>query len=348
MLQKNDRIRPPIRIVGVSDSSGGISSSAGLPLQQMLDWKEAGRAMKEYCGNDVLHHASSIDMLRTTAVCGNIVFDGTPVNLSTGGVGLECCRYAAANGVHIVMANKAPLVLAYDELMQTAAETPKCFIEFSATVCGGLPVVNVGRRDLYCGQMDLIEGIFNSTSNYILSRMAKGEDAADALKAAQLAGIAETDPTLDIEGYDTANKLVIICNSVLRIPAKLADVDLTGITGITSADIADAAAVGEVYRLIGSARRFDNTAAAEGAAAVKCLDEKRGCYVLTVKPTRVKNESFFGGCSETDMCAVFRSDEFETVSIKNDETGVFPTSSAMLRDCFSIIRSCSTAGCVSI
>ena len=62
-------------------------------------------------------------------------------------------------------------------------------------------------------------------------------------------------------------------------------------------------------------------------------------YKLTVKPVRVKKSSFFGNCVDSDMCVVFRSDEFETISMKTDEKGVFPTAAAMLRDCFTIIRS---------
>lgn len=340
LLLMPDRIRPPVRVVGVSDSSGGISAPAGLPLLQVLQWKLDGNRMCDFKGAvDVVNHASTIDMVKNAAKRGDILFDGTPVNLQTGGVGLESCRYAATNGIHIVLANKAPLVLAYDELMATAAQEPSCCIEFSATVCGGLPVVNVGRRDLLCGQMDCVKGIFNSTSNFILTSMAKGQEPAEALRIAQAAGIAETDPSLDLEGYDTANKLVIISNSVLRIPARLADIDITGISGISHRDINEAACVGEVYRLIGTAQRYDSISEASCATAVPCPDPQRGCYVLSVKPARVKANSFLGGCVDSDMCVVFRSEEFETISMKTDETGVYPTSCAMLRDCFAISRS---------
>jgi homoserine dehydrogenase len=72
-----------------------------------------------------------------------------------------------------VFANKAPLVLAYNELMGLSREHGG-EIKFSATVCGGLPVVNVGCRDLVCSKFSLIEGVFNSTSNFVLSEVAKG------------------------------------------------------------------------------------------------------------------------------------------------------------------------------
>lgn len=334
MLQQ-DRKRPPIRIVGISDSSGGVSSNSGLPLGDILAWKTSGNSLRSYGGGeDIAQHPSTLSMVQATAKRGDIVLDGTPVDLQTGGAGLECCRYATLHGIHVILANKAPLVLAYEELTQNAALEPKSWIEFSATVCGGLPVVNVGRRDLCCGRIDNVQGILNSTSNYILSRMAAGESAATALISAQQRGIAEADPSLDLVGYDTANKLVIICNSVLRIPARLADVNLTGITEITVDDVATASSVDEVYRLIATAERCK--AGQEGA--VTSPDRDGGSYVLSVKPVRVPKSSFFGICADTDMSVVFKSDEFETISMKTDEKGVFPTASAMLRDCFSIVR----------
>jgi homoserine dehydrogenase len=343
MLQEG-RTRPPIRIVGVSDSSGGVvcKGGRGLPLSDLLRWKMEGKSMCSFVRDGVDHYDSTIEMLSAAAVRGNILFDGTPVDLQTGGMGLECCRFGAANGIHLVLANKAPLVLAYQELIATCKEEPACCIEFSATVCGGLPVVNVGRRDLSCARIDMVQGIFNSTTNYILSRMASGEDASVALRTAQEVGIAEADPSLDLQGFDTANKLVIICNSVLNFPAKLSDVDLTGITDVTSTDIQDAAVNGEVIRLIATAtRRVDtpSTGAEVSSSSTSTSTSTSGLYALSVKPTRVKDNSFFGGCSDSDMCVVFRSDEFETISMKTDEKGVFPTSCAMLRDCFGIIRS---------
>ena len=335
MLQKN-RTRPPLRIVGIADSSGALAAGVDqeLPLEELLAWKTAGNSLASlsYTRHGWKHYSRTAAMVKDRAKKGDILFDATPVDLQTGGVGLECCRYAVTCGIHLVLANKAPLVLAYQELIWEAAREPVSRIEFSATVCGGLPVVNVGRRDLGCGRLDSVEGIFNSTSNYILSRMALGEDSATALGNAQEAGIAEADPSLDLQGYDTANKLVIICNSVLGFPATLSDVARTGIEDVSVAHISDAAKSGEVYRLIARA----TLEADEEATGIGTGTSPR--YALSVAPERVEVGSFFGACTDSDMCVVFQSDEFETISLKTNEKGVFPTASAMLRDCFSIIR----------
>jgi homoserine dehydrogenase len=328
LLLQRKKKRPPLQIIGISDSSGAISMEQGLPLENILAWKQSKRQLCEFDSSDVCHHSTTAEMVQAVAKQGNILLDGTPVNLETGGVGLACCRYALANGIHVVLANKAPLVLAYQELKALAAATPACNIEFSATVCGGLPVVNVGRRDLHCAYIDNVHGIFNSTSNYILSRMSQGETSASALASARERGIAEADPTLDVEGIDSANKLVIICNAMLDYPCTLSDVRVQGIMGVTSEDIEIAAQSGEVYRLVATAAARHVSTDCDGS----------GGYDLSVEPRRVPMHSFLGSCIETDMCVIMRSDEFETISLKTDEKGVMPTASAMLRDCFTIIH----------
>ena len=127
-------------------------------------------------------------------------------------------------------------------------------LAYSATVCGALPVVNIGRRDLAACDIRAVAGVFNATSNSILAAMARGGSYADALRQAQLDGIAEADPSLDVEGWDTANKLVIIANSILRQPCTLADVQpVIGITDITPAQIREGAARGEVVKLVARA-----------------------------------------------------------------------------------------------
>jgi homoserine dehydrogenase len=365
------RPRPDLCIKAISDSSGGLHCPTGLPLAAVLRWKQAGNKLQTFTSNDyiIVHYVDTLHMVQSTALSGDIVLDATPVNLTDGGVGLACCRYAAEKGIHIVMANKAPLVLCYQQLMHSARQAPISSIEFSGAVCGGLPVINVGRRDLTCcAQLNLVQGIFNSTSNYILSRMAAGEAPDIALANAREVGIAEADASLDLEGFDTANKLVIICNAVLNIPVTLRDVEREGMMHITQAEVEAAGKEGMVYRLIATAeRRFtagvscddhhettedsidameEDKRGEEGAGDIandvekEEAKRKQQCanFKLSVCPTLVLTTSFFGQCTDTDMSVVFVSDEFETISLKTNEKGVFPTAAAVLRDCCTIIK----------
>ena len=204
----------------------------------------------------------------------DLLLDASPVNLRTGQPGLSCVRTAIGRGMGVVLANKAPLVLAFRELTE-AAKAAGAGLAYSATVCGALPVVNIGRRDLVGCDIRGVRGIFNSTSNSILEAMSLGGTYAEALHQAQLDGIAEADPSLDVEGWDTANKLVIIANSILGMPATLADVQpVEGITGITAEQIVEGAARGQG----GQARRDGRE---DRTTASACRSSRSGCQRTT-------------------------------------------------------------------
>ena len=213
--------------------------------------------------------------------------------------------------------------------MMLARLKPASQVLFSATVCGGLPVVNVGRRDCVLWENPICPGIFNSTSNFILSQMENGNSRKEALQMAIDRGIAEADPTLDIEGIDTANKLTIIANSILDYSVTLSDVSVEGISNVTTLDMEEAKD-GKVIRLVASATLLEP----QEDIGLNTIPR----YSLSVAPKRVEARSFLGSCQETDMCVVFESSEFETISMKTNEQGVYPTSAAMIRDCTHIIK----------
>jgi homoserine dehydrogenase len=189
-------------------------------------------------------------------------------------------------------------------------------------------VVNIGRRDLAGCAIRSLAGIFNSTSNSILAAMAAGGAYADALRQAQLDGIAEADPTLDVEGWDTANKLVIIANSILRQPSTLADVQpVIGITHITPAEIREHAAQGEVVKLVARAE--------PDLTGLRNLSGLPG-YQLSVQPEWLSENSFLASISGWEMGIVFDTDIMGLQQLKVDERGPVPTAGAMLRDVINL------------
>jgi homoserine dehydrogenase len=210
------------------------------------------------------------------------------------------------------------LVLAFAELTGLAKAMGHRLL-YSGTVAGGLPTVNLGVRDLAgCGVLR-VEGIFNGTTNYILTRMEEEQIPYEqALAGAQQAGIAEADPTLDVDGWDAANKLVIIANSVLRRPTKLADVAVQGIRGATPDDLRRARANGKVIKLL-------------------VLAEKRGeGYALSVKPTALDQDHPLARTGKWDMGVVYHTDYMGVISAVIEEKGPVPTSAAVLRDMINV------------
>ena len=220
------------RVVCVADSSGVAVNLDGFDPVATRQHKEEGGHVSELAGFTPGQTAAQV--LEELAV--GLVLEASPVDLKTGEPGLSVTRTSLRRGIPVVLANKGPLVLAFAEL-QALAKANGAGLGYSATVCGALPVINIGRRDLVGADITTLAGIFNATTNFILAEMATGRSFADALGEAQRRGIAETDPTLDVDGWDTANKLVIIANSFLGVSVTLDDVIVQGIAEVTAEDL---------------------------------------------------------------------------------------------------------------
>ncbi len=163
---------------------------------------------------------------------------------------------ALAAGKHVVTANKALMAVHGAELLRIAVEHGTCLL-FEAAVGGGIPIIRTLHQGLAGNDITAIRGIINGTANYILSCMDDdGRDFQTALQQAQALGYAEPDPTLDIEGVDTAHKLVILASLAFGQRIRLEDVWVEGIRRIHPLDIAYCRELGYVIKLLGIARRL--------------------------------------------------------------------------------------------
>jgi len=305
-----------LRVVGAADSQGAVAGAAGLDPVALLAHKRAGGNAGDFPSG--VAGATALDLL--AQVEAQVLLEASPVNLVDAEPSQSVVLAALERGMDVVLANKGPLALHYP-LLRVAANAHGARLAFSATVCGGLPVVNVGVRDLVAAQVRRVEGVFNSTSNYILSQMAAGADYAEALAEAQRRGIAETDPTLDVDGWDTANKLTIVANAVLGFPATVRDVQpVTGIRALAPSP-GPSLAGGEVWRLLGVAERRAD-----------------GGYDLSVQPVALPMTHKLAHVDGWEMGVVFESDLFESIFISIDERGPTGTAAAMLRDVVNLYR----------
>jgi homoserine dehydrogenase len=219
--------------------------------------------------------------------------------------------------MNIATANKGPLVLAYQELFALASQY-KVKILHSATVAGGLPVVNIGRRDLNASEIIKFEGIVNGTTNHILDAMARGESYESALKHAQEIGIAEADPTLDVDGWDAANKLVIVANACIRRPTTLKDLRVEGIRTVTQRDLDEAKANNQVIKLVARA------------------EKQMGSWALSVKPERLEQSHPLASVTGGYMGVLYESDINGQIYARIKEDNPYPTAAAVLRDVINI------------
>ena len=303
-----------LRVVGVADSQGTVADAAGLDPAALLAHKQTGASVATMPGGKA--GATAPELLAT--VKAQVLLEASPVNLVDAQPSLSYILAALERNMDVVLANKGPLALHY-QLLRVAAAVHSARLAFSATVCGGLPVVNVGVRDLVAAQVQRVEGVFNSTSNYILSQMAAGADYAEALAEAQRRGIAETDPTLDVDGWDTANKLTIVANAVLGFTATVRDVQ--PVVGIRELEGRGQRAAEQRVRLLGVAdRRAD------------------GGYDLSVQPMALPSTHKLAHVDGWEMGVVFESDLFESIFISINERGPTGTAAAMLRDVVNLYR----------
>lgn len=310
-----DRLGLDLMVVGVADTSGAAICPAGLDLGQVVVLKAEGRGVSEVpqWGRPGV---SALEMVQT--VEADLLLEASPASMEDGQPGLSCIETALDRGMHVVTANKVPLVLAFPHLVGLA-QRQGVRLRYDATVTGGLPAVNLGQRDLVAADIYRLEGVVNLTTNYILTRMAQdGLSYDQALADAQAAGHAEADPTLDVEGWDAANKLVILANSVLGYAATLDDVDVEGILGV-STEMLDQAAVEE--------KRVKLVAAAEKAG---------NGYRLTVQPTWLDALHPLAQLGPKQMGIVFHTDISGVISAAIVEETPVPTASAMLRDIVGI------------
>jgi len=320
LLSQRDLLRERFElaplVVGAADARGSAWAPQGLDPRALRDLKERGlsvSALPEH-GRPGL---AALDLVRQADA--DLLVELSPTNLRDGQPGLACIEAALERGWDVVTANKGPLVLAYRRLTALARERG-CQLRFSATAGGGLPTVNLGQRDLAGSTIQRIEACINATTTYILSRMGDGLTFAEALAEAQAQGSAEADPSLDVDGWDLANKLVILANAVLNVPATLADVEVTGIRGVTADEIQAARAAGAIVRLVAVAERQD------------------GGYRLSVAPRRLPADHPLGGLRAHEMGIVYHTDVAGRLVAIIEERGPGPTAAAVLRDVIAVTR----------
>ncbi len=162
---------------------------------------------------------------------------------------------ALERGKHVVTANKDLMALHGGEILQKAQEKG-CDVFYEASVAGGIPILRALVEGFSSDRITKMMGIVNGTTNYILTKMSQeGADYADVLKEAQALGYAEADPTSDVEGFDAARKMAILSTLGFRVPVKLEDVDVKGISKVSKEDIAYGKKLGYEVKLLGMARR---------------------------------------------------------------------------------------------
>lgn len=236
------------KIVAVADSKGVAIDEKGININDILSVKKNNKSVSDLSIGD--KSKTSIDLIEE--IDAELLVDATPTNIQDGEPSASLLESAMKTKKNIITANKGPLALAFSSIIEKA-EYNNVILKYSATVGGGTPILEFGRKCLEADRILEMHAILNGTTNYILTEMDdRGLSFQDALKEAQELGYAETDPTLDIDGFDAAAKLVIMSNLLLGKELVLNDLKIEGIRDITQKDITKAKDNGNTIKLIAS------------------------------------------------------------------------------------------------
>jgi len=301
-----------IEVSCVVDIGGAANAGDGaLPINQFLKHLEEGGKPESFTGYGQ-KGLSGQEAIKDNNF--DILIETTPTNLKNGEPAFGFIKAAIAKGMDIVSANKGPFVLFYRELKEMArSNNSRLFI--SAATGAALPSLDVGKFSTSGAKITSIEGILNGTTNYILTKMNLEKCSyLEALKEAQAMGIAETDPTLDVEGYDSRNKIILISNTLLNTDYGINDVPVTGITGITHDDIQDAAREGKVLKLVATAQMKDQR------------------VVLEVSPRLLEKEHPLAAINFSEKGITYRTDTMGQITVFGGKSSPVGAAAALLKD----------------
>ncbi len=304
-------------ITGIATGSKGRAvDPGGLDIEKALALVEAGEPLAGMSRSFRLRSgqapvADNFDFIARSEA--HVLFENTPVNYETGRPAVDHIRTALQMGMHAITANKGPVVHALDELEALAAAGGVRFF-YEGTVMDGAPIFSLFRGALPAAEVRAIKGVLNSTTNLILTRMEAGDTFEAAVAAAQAIGVAETDPSGDIDGWDAAIKIAALASVLMGARLKPAEVDREGIRGIGPAEIARAKAEGKRWKLVCTAERDGESVRAR------------------VAPELVGVASPMYGVEGTTSIVQFETDVLGRLSIVEEDPGKETTAYALLAD----------------
>ena len=302
-----DRHGIAFRITGIASRSlGWLADPNGLDPNSCV-----GRTLLSDKSQEASQELSTVQAW-LAAARADILFEATSLNVDSGQPAADHIRAALAHGAHAITANKGPIVHAYRELRDLAAARGKRFL-FESTVMDGVPIFSLFDQ-LPVIHLHGFRGILNSTTNVILTEMENGLTFEESLRKAQSLGIAETDATHDIDGWDAAVKTAALITVLMDIPIKLEEIERKGIRDLSAEAVKAARKAGRPYKLICRAKK------------------KEKCIEATVRPEQIPLTNPMSQIAGTSSYIYFETDIFPGLAITEENPGLYATAYGMLAD----------------
>ena len=291
---------------------GAAYNASGLDLERALKIQAEGGDL-----TDLVEGQSSMTSIALLdAVEAEAVLESVPVDYQAGQPALSYLETALRRRMHAITANKGPLVHGYKRLSKLALEKNRQFL-FESTVMDGTPVFSMWRECMPGAQLTEFRGILNSTTNYLLTEMEEGKPFADALKQAQDIGVAETDPTGDIDGWDAAIKVAALTTVLMDRALGIHEVAREGIADL---DVQAATQEGQRWKLVCRGWRENG--------------DLRG----SVSPERLSPEDPLYHVRGTSSVVTLSSDVLGDLTIMGSDPGPDTTAYGMFADLLNAVR----------
>lgn len=311
-----DRLDFAWKVVGISTRHhGSVIDADGVDTHRALRIVESKQSL------DTRDRRSGLDVIRQVADrCADdaaesrlVCVETTVLDLDRGEPAVSHVRAALEAQAHVVTANKGPAAFAFDELAALAESVDRCFF-FEGAVMDGVPLFNLVRETLPAVRIEGFRGVINTTCNFILSELERGVHFDAALDDMQRRGMAEADPTLDIDGWDAAAKTAALVNVLMGGVMTPHHVDRTGIRDVSGDDVRDAMARHRRIRLVASASRHG------------------GEITARVEPELLEPDDPLAGITDLQNALYLRTDLLGEIGIVQRSGDLTQTAYALLSD----------------
>lgn len=306
-----------VEVVAISTRTrGSLISDRALNLERVL--KELDTTGNLHGYPDSHTDMSPMDIIGKTVA--DMVVELTTLDIGSGQPATDHIMRALECGMDVVTANKGPIAFAYNDLKALSRSRGVRF-RFEGVVMDGTPIFSLVEKTLPGCQVLGLRGILNSTSNFVLTEMARGRSTQDSIREAQAKGIAEADPSLDLDGWDAAAKITALANVLMDAKKTPKDVERTGIRELSAETLSEARDKGVKIKLVASATVVDD-------------DIK-----LVVKPETVGPDSPFWSVEGTSSAVTIRTDLMGDLTILEEGPELTQTAYAVFADMLHTVES---------
>jgi len=305
-----------VEVVAISTTQhGSLMSKKAIDLEKVMSHLRTEGTLKGF-GPE----ATDLPAMKIIEDCdADVMVELTTLNIDSGQPAIDHIKRAFEVGMDVITANKGPVAFAYKDLRNLARARGVHF-RFEPTVMDGTPIFNLAEKTLQGCEVLSLAGILNSTSNFVLSEMARGRTMQEAIREAQTRGFAEADPSLDIDGWDASAKITALANVLMGADLTPKNVARKGVRDLGRDELTDALSRGKKIKLIARAWRENDS--------VK----------LSVKPETIEADNIFWSVDGTSSGLTIKTDLMGDITILEGSPLVTQTAYGVLSDLLLVVE----------